>query len=157
MIAVMRPSRPLCNTSSCMQLRAAKQCLTRLAKENSQQRFTPADLASFLALLPGLAGDPALEAGPSNPPNQEGSQLVRTHSEGEEEEDDEDSTGLRQMADLSYVPEERRGGVREKRSRQGIRAMLRAQQHLDSTGQTRPPFPSEASPDVSKRCIDACC
>lgn len=116
-----------------MQLKAAKQCLARLAKENHQQRFYPADLDSFLSLLPDVAGDLDVEAGPSNPPDQERLQPVESRAE-DDEDGDEDGEGLRQMADLSYVPEERRGGVREKRSRQGIAARLKEQQQLDATG-----------------------
>lgn len=118
------------NSSIYMQLRIARHHLTNLAKESGQQRFAPADLDSFLASLPDTRTDNDHEAGSVNPQG-----LGADPSDGSDLEGGA-GEALRQMADLSFVPEERRGGVRQKGVSKGTRTMLKGKQRRVSPGQT---------------------
>ena len=102
----------------------------KLARESGQQRFAPADLDTFLDSLPGIPSDSVHEAGTGNPQG-----LGATPSDGSDM-DGGVGEGVRQMADLSFVPEERRGGVRQKRVNRDIRAMLKGKQRRVSPGQS---------------------
>ena len=116
----------------CLQLRVAKQHLTRLASENGQQRFAPADLDAFLALLPDTHTDSAPE---DEDPIPQGSDVTPA---GGSDLEDGDGGGVRQrqMGDVSFVPEERRGGARQKGLSRGIRAVLKGKQRRESPGQS---------------------
>ncbi|KAL3148110.1 hypothetical protein ABBQ38_014391 [Trebouxia sp. C0009 RCD-2024] len=108
-------------------LRTAKRHLTKLAKESGQQRFAPADLDAFLESLPDITSDSMHGAGSVNPPV-----ASAADPSDRSDVDDEADVGVRQMADLSFVPEERRGGVRQKGVSKGTRAMLKGKRRRSS-------------------------
>lgn len=111
-----------------LQLKVAKQHLTRLANESGQQRFTPADLDAFLASLPDMRTDSA-------PEDPQGSG-VDPASGSDLEVGGGGGVRQRQMGDVSFVPEERRGGVRQKGLSRATRAVLKGKQRRMSPGQT---------------------
>lgn len=115
----------------CVQLKVAKQHLTRLANESSQQRFAPADLDAFLALLPDTRTDSAPE---DEDPTPHGSS-INPASGSDLEVGDGGIVRQRHMGDVSFVPEERRGGLRQKGLSRGIRAVLKGKQPRVSSGQ----------------------
>ena len=105
----------------------------KLPRESGQQRFAPADLDTFLDSLPDIPSNSVHEAGTGN---SEG--LGANPSDGSDM-DGGVGEGVRQMADLSFVPEERRGGVRQKGVNRGIRAMLKGKQRRVSPGKFHGP------------------
>lgn len=121
------------NTNGYMQLKAAKQHLSRMATTSGQQRFEPADLEAFLASLPDTCTDNAPEDEEDPTPRGVGINL----SDGSDAEHGAgDGVRLRHMGDISFVPEERRGGMRQKGLSKGLRAGLKGKQRRVSPGQT---------------------
>lgn len=100
-----------------------------MATTSGQQRFAPADLDAFLASLPDTCTDSAPED-----PTLPGVDL--NPSDGSDAEDGGGAgVRLRHMGDVSFVPEERRGGVRQKGLSKAIRAGLKGKQRRVSPGQ----------------------
>ena len=112
-----------------LQLRVAKQHLTRLAKQSGQRRFAPADLDAFLASLPDTPSDTVPEAGHGRP------QGSRDNPSDRSDVENGDGEEARRMGDALFVPEERRGGPRQKGLSKSIRAMLKGKQRRVSPGE----------------------
>ena len=103
-----------------------------MAATSGQQRFAPADLDAVLVSLLDTCTDSA--------PEDEGDPTPRgvgiNPSDGSDAEDGGgDGVRLMHMGDVSFVPEERRGGVRQKGLSKGIRAGLKGKQRRVSPGQ----------------------
>lgn len=99
-----------------------------MATMSGQQRFAPADLDAFLASLPDTCTDTAPEDGDPT--------VGINPSDGSDAEDGGgDGVRVRHMGDVSFVPEERRGGLRQKGLSKGIRAGLKGKQRRVSPGQ----------------------